>query len=552
MAKTKEQNTGRIRKIYQSDRNYKNLKCYFEECTSNSSLHGVRYLGEKNRTLAEKIGWLIMILTSMIICGYFVHQTYKKWETTPILVTVGTTQLPIQYVPFPAVTICPAIKVRKDLVEILNKFDRSYNGTPALDEIKAFKHAQMWCQYIDGSQFRRTFKLQETYSLKDLDFIYENTPSIEENFKTCFWSGLRQNCSKIFTPIFTEEGVCYTFNSLDRLSLFEEGVLKYKHFNKAKNATCYDDYKTSCTETYPYRTTPGAEAGLEVVMRISTDNKNPCMNSGKGHKVMIHQSSELPSTRYNFFYVPLTDSVTVALTPQLITTDSSLKSYKVNQRKCYYDDEKNLTHFRYYTQTNCETECYVYAMQIYKNCSDFYMPHIHEDTRICNASISQWMKTWGHHIKNYLAGVNINIPSSAVDLLNDIRVPPEAKDACTCLPSCKSLKYNTEITQTDYDEYNKQSADRNKTTVKYSLLSIYFKDAEFIPYERKEMFGLMDFVAYCGGLLGLFIGFSFIALLEVVYFICFRPLFNIYLFGKKYWAGYQTGGDPKLSEAESN
>lgn len=87
---------------------------------------------------------------------------------------------------------------------------------------------------------------------------------------------------------------------------------------------------------------------------------------------------------------------------------------------------------------------------------------IHEDTRICNASISQWMKTWGHHIKNYLAGVNINIPSSAVDLLNDIRVPPEAKDACTCLPSCKSLKYNTEITQTDYDEYNKQSADRNK------------------------------------------------------------------------------------------
>lgn len=75
-----------------------------------------------------------MILTSMIICGYFVHQTYKKWETTPILVTVGTTQLPIQYVPFPAVTICPAIKVRKDLVEIMNKFDRSYNGTPALDE----------------------------------------------------------------------------------------------------------------------------------------------------------------------------------------------------------------------------------------------------------------------------------------------------------------------------------------------------------------------------------------------------------------------------------
>ncbi|GJQ85516.1 hypothetical protein Trydic_g12725 [Trypoxylus dichotomus] len=62
-------------------------------------------------------------------------------------------------------------------------------------------------------------------------------------------------------------------------------------------------------------------------------------------------------------------------------------------------------------------------------------------------------------------------------------------------------------------------------------------NAQFIPYERKEMFGLMDFVAYCGGLLGLFTGFSFLALLEVMYFICLRPLCNIFLFGRKYWAG---------------
>ncbi|GJQ88743.1 hypothetical protein Trydic_g5303, partial [Trypoxylus dichotomus] len=106
-----------------------------------------------------------------------------------------------------------------------------------------------------------------------------------------------------------------------------------------------------------------------------------------------------------------------------------------------------------------------------------------------------------------------------------------------CLPSCKSLKYNVEITQTNYDAYDKKSQDIDNDKVKYSKVSIYFKDAQFIPYERKEMFGLMDFVAYCGGLLGLFTGFSFLALLEVMYFISLRPLCNIFLFGRKYWAG---------------
>ncbi|KAI8424535.1 hypothetical protein MSG28_002992 [Choristoneura fumiferana] len=35
---------------------------------------------------------------------------------------------------------------------------------------------------------------------------------------------------------------------------------------------------------------------------------------------------------------------------------------------------------------------------------------------------------------------------------------------------------------------------------------------------RSELFGLTDFLANCGGLLGLFLGFSFLSLIEIFYF----------------------------------
>jgi Amiloride-sensitive sodium channel len=44
--------------------------------------------------------------------------------------------------------------------------------------------------------------------------------------------------------------------------------------------------------------------------------------------------------------------------------------------------------------------------------------------------------------------------------------------------------------------------------------------------ERTELYGKTDFLANCGGLLGLFLGASVISFLEIVYFSCIRLCFN--------------------------
>lgn len=71
-----------------------------------------------------------------------------------------------------------------------------------------------------------------------------------------------------------------------------------------------------------------------------------------------------------------------------------------------------------------------------------------------------------------------------------------------------------------------------------AMFQIFFKDNQFITSERNELFGPIDFVANLGGLLGLFIGFSLLSLVEIIYYLTLRLVANLKLFGKKNWSGH--------------
>jgi Amiloride-sensitive sodium channel len=63
----------------------------------------------------------------------------------------------------------------------------------------------------------------------------------------------------------------------------------------------------------------------------------------------------------------------------------------------------------------------------------------------------------------------------------------------------------------------------------YSQISIYFKENSFLTSQRVEHYGPIDFLATCGGLLGLFLGVSVISLSELMYFCTIRLYMNMQL-----------------------
>jgi Amiloride-sensitive sodium channel len=70
---------------------------------------------------------------------------------------------------------------------------------------------------------------------------------------------------------------------------------------------------------------------------------------------------------------------------------------------------------------------------------------------------------------------------------------------------------------------------KTKKTVfsSFSYVDIIFRENQFVPLERTRLYGITEFMASCGGILGLFLGFSFMSVLEIIYFCTIRLVCNI-------------------------
>ena len=131
--------------------------------------------------------------------------------------------------------------------------------------------------------------------------------------------------------------------------------------------------------------------------------------------------------------------------------------------------------------------------------------------------------------------------------------------------------YDAEISQADYEYvkvFNAYGADLNEFPgAILARLTIFFKEAQFITSKRSELYGLTDFMANVGGLLGknrkylqkyfilkflllkgLFMGVSILSLIEILYYITLRLACHLnYRRQKKIKARRVSSNPPVLS-----
>jgi hypothetical protein len=66
---------------------------------------------------------------------------------------------------------------------------------------------------------------------------------------------------------------------------------------------------------------------------------------------------------------------------------------------------------------------------------------------------------------------------------------------------------------------------KTKFTSHETKIEILFKNPNFLPSILQQQLSTLDFVSYCGGSLGLFLGFSVVSAVEIVYYLSIRLLF---------------------------
>ncbi|GJQ86102.1 hypothetical protein Trydic_g15258 [Trypoxylus dichotomus] len=417
---------------------WRNLKDYFSEYTSSTSLHGFQYLGDQKRSVIEKL---------------------HRFEDISLL--------------------CDSHLVK--------------TGRPITD-------------------------------LNVVDFYEEVAPTFKETLWQCIWQSQNETCDTMFVPMLSEEGICYTFNMLDRDKIYRNEVYHNKNFLKVTYDT--EDWSLENgyaedvdIETYPRRAmTAGAKAGLSILLRSFIQHQDfVCRGPVQGFKVSLHNPGEIPRVGNQFFRAPLNQEIIVAIKPDMITTSTGLQDYDPHRRGCYFAKERPLRYFKEYTQQNCDMECQTNITYNLCGCVSFYMPHA-ENTPICGS------------------GSNQCVTEAMITMVSD----NSANFSCDCLPACTTLSYNAETSQADFNWKDMLIAFKANLSefpgIQMSRLRLLFKEMQFINSERNELYGITDFMANCGGLLGLFIGFSFVSLIETVYFLTLRLWVNLKGYGVHFWS----------------
>ncbi|KAF9411727.1 hypothetical protein HW555_009556 [Spodoptera exigua] len=430
-----------------------------------------------------EIVWLIMFLASMCMCLFLISKVWFKWQTSPVIVTV----------PFPSVTICPQSKCK---VSVYNFTDMNVNldqivpvylhNTSSLNEtminelIKFYGMSQI-CDALDS-----TYYLGENYRYTDASIVenfLETSPDYDDVFFSCKLNGNYMLCPDLFDKVVTSEGICYTMNSLAASDILRT---------------------TRLQRDYPNRASPD----VEVVLQEYHVRDKLCATLLD--LVYIQHPADLPQSSLYYYAVLNSQVSSMALSFSILNSSDRLRSYDAEIRQCYFPDERYLKYFNIYTASNCMIECLSNITYQLCGCVNFYMPHS-SSNRIC----TQYDDNCVQNARETM----LHRESSQEDYV------------CHCLPSCNSVDYDAEILKTDFnlqkligtiDKIYKLPDKNELESYNYSKLEIYFKKPRFLSMRRSELFGIIDFLANCGGLLGLFLGFSFLSLMEIIYFVTLR------------------------------
>lgn len=93
-----------------------NLRNYLK----NTSLHGLKYVGDSYITNLERIFFFCSFIIAFMISGYFISNVWDKWSATPVIISLNPVLTDSKTIPFPAVTICNMNQAKRKVADEIN------------------------------------------------------------------------------------------------------------------------------------------------------------------------------------------------------------------------------------------------------------------------------------------------------------------------------------------------------------------------------------------------------------------------------------------------
>ncbi|XP_020297428.1 pickpocket protein 28-like [Pseudomyrmex gracilis] len=474
---------------------------------ANTSLHGLRYVGDSELSLVERIFWIISFITVLATAIYYSCYLYDKWHGAPIIISLSPEPIALNEFPFPSVTICNMNKVRK--TEAMRIERGSDMREKLLMEDVCNTENNITYEEQEAIEWDAVFQFMLNVSQPCTDMLYY-----------CVWHGNQTDCEKIFNPTLTDEGMCCNFNAVDKKYLFYNArdwpILNISYPSESVDWNAEKGYTSSMMpDVVPWRPYgAGLYYGLTLVLDVDVNEYYCSTTAGAGFKMLLHSPVETPKIADFSFAITPGEETRVIIRPRISTANPTIVSIPQRKRKCFFSAERKLRYYRTYTQRNCILECEANFTQQMCHCVQYYMPKS-KNTPICSKKDEQCAKLARRTMENKLYDetegnpLNVTIPS------------------CNCWPGCYEINYRLELSQNKLlSSFNTEKRyvkkDLKYFTKNIAVVHLFFVDSQFTKYVKNELFGFIDFLSSTGGLLGLFMGFSFLSVMEIVYFLTIR------------------------------
>ncbi|XP_034249187.1 sodium channel protein Nach [Thrips palmi] len=421
---------------------------------NNTSLHGLRFVAQKERHWTERVFWLACCLVSWVSSGWLMLASWDAFQNNAISFVVESTYLDWDTT-FPAISVCEEDNMERVYFMSAKLYgeDHDFNLDEVLKEISYFRGS---AYYIKEFCFDGHVKCPKSNFTKLAKTIRSGCPEI---FSECRVNNVAFNCCDHFLPLDTEIGTCFALNS-------EQGLRV--------------NGKKDMMPILANRKEPKASVYLEL--RVQSN-------------VHIHSAEDVP------FLNSLSSEVFVAaplihkrfgIAVREIENEPGVRDTSTMQRKCQFDDENDLSVYRYYSYSACITECRKKAQLAQCNCTSHLMPNAKE-SEIC--SLEGLMCLYQHY--------------TSFSVLKTSWSRKEGL-SCPCVPACTEPEYNI-VTQESF------GIAHNTSRIELML--------DRLPserYKRNVVRGRLDMVVSMGGAAGLFVGASLLSFVELFYYFSLR------------------------------
>ncbi|XP_024081637.1 sodium channel protein Nach-like [Cimex lectularius] len=488
---------------------YKLERCIalLKEYSQGSTLHGVQHIFRDSETTLHRVIWSSLFLLCFSGATYMTFNCWENYVNYPIAISVEDTHYPLADVLFPAVSICPTNKIlisqaisylsSRIQPEILND-TQIFDFLTSLILLQHPVYSQM-AHYLQNSQ--ALLPLLSNINISEL--MYKSMPSCEEIFITCYWQGIRKNCCKdLFFFQKSEEGFCYSFNSLTSQKFGDCSYLDLK--------------KPGCK--IRSSSSVGPTTGLEIFFKVLDPNKYKSieLSGGPKLKVEIHNPIEYPEAGIgSMMPIGKLNKMSVAVKPTIIMSTDGIRSLKQEDRGCIFKDEKTPLMALTYSQKSCLIECRVNFMIKMCQCVPYYF-YRDETYPVCNSvQLYCILNISGKYIAvNFFFSFKESLrfykpPNSVVEDFH----PAESKntlDCHHCLPTCNEVNYDA-ITELSKDQFAKR--------VQQGYIDVFYKSSGAVKYKRDITYDLIKLIVDMGAIGGLFLGGSLLSILEIIYWL---------------------------------